>query len=154
MAMSDEERRAKNAAKQRAYRQRRAAERDAVRAAAVGDVGNGPAPSTMRDAVASALSHMKWLVPSDDASVAQARMLAEDIDLLRHAGESTKAMSAHAKLSRVLNDLGGTPSVRLARELRSSKLMPEVGGSDADAAAEGKRPGNVSKFERPAKRKA
>ena len=81
-------------------------------------------------------------------------MLAEDIDLLRHAGESTKAMSAHAKLSRVLNDLGGTPSVRLARELRSSKLMPEVGGSDADAAAEGKRPGNVSKFERPAKRKA
>ena len=154
MPLSESERREKNAAKQRAYRARRAAERDAVRKASVGDVGNGPAPTTMRDAVASALSHMKWLVPSDDASVAQARMLAEDIDLLRHAGEMTKAMSAHAKLSRVLNDLGGTPSVRLARELRSSKVMPEVGGSDADAAAEGQRPANVSKFERPAKRKA
>lgn len=154
MSDSDVERRARVAAKSRAYRARKKAEREAERAASVSDAGDAPAPTTMHDAVESALSHMKWLVPSDDASVAQARMLAEDIDLLRHAGETTKAMSAHAKLSRVLNDLGGTPSVRLARELRSLKHVTPSEGSDDSSAPEVERPGNVSKFERPAKRKA
>lgn len=103
----------------------------------------------MHDAVETALSAMRWLVDSDAAAKAQARMLANTVDRLQSAGEETKALSAHRALTKVLNDLGGTPTVRLQREVRSLKLKTEVpdGGSDSPAQ------GNVSKFERPPKRK-
>lgn len=154
MPLSDDERRAKNAEKNRRYRARKAAERDAARGVVSGHAAVTVAPSVMRDAVSSAIGHMKWLVPSDDASVAQAKMLAEDIDLFRHAGEHTKALSAQAKLSRVLNDLGGTPSVRLARELRSLKAGPRTEGDDDATTSDGSLPGNVTKLKRPPKRRA
>jgi hypothetical protein len=141
-----------NAEKQRAYRARKAAEREAAKAAA-GNGGDRPAPTTMRDAVDEALAHMKWLVPSDVASKAQARELAREIDELTHAGERTKALSAHRALSRVLNDLGGTPLVRLQRELRSLKhAKAEDEGERKQGEGQARQPGNVTKFERPAKR--
>lgn len=153
MPMSDEERKAKNAAKQRAYRARKAAEREAARAAAKGDGGNGPAPTKMREAVAEAIASMKWLVPSDIASKEQALDLARIIDEATHEGDDARALSAHRALSRVLNDLGGTPAVRLARELRSLKNAPrKTEGDDDDDAPATPEGGNVSKFERPAKR--
>lgn len=140
-----------NAEKQRAYRARKAAEREAAKA----PKGNGgAAPKTMRDAVDEALAHMKWLVASDAASKAQARELAREIDELTHEGDRTRALSAHRALSRVLSDLGGTPQVRLQRELRSLKHVPsEADGerkpSEGEAAGAG---GVVTKFERPARR--
>lgn len=151
--VTEAERKAKNAEKQRAYRARKAAER----AAAKGDAGNGgdvPAPRTMRDEVDAALAAMKWLVESDRASKAQAKMLAEDVDVLRHAGETTKALSAQRALSRVLADLGGTPTVRMQHELRSLKAKTKSEGSDgSEGEGEGSAAGdNVSKFERPPKR--
>lgn len=91
---------------------------------------------------------MKWLVDSDAAAIAQARMLADSVDRLQAAGEESKALSAHRALTSVLNDLGGTPTVRLQRELRSQKLKTEVPDDGNDTATKG----NVSKFERPPKR--
>jgi len=137
--------------------EKRAREREAKDAAksASANASNAAAPSTMRDAVDEALAHMKWLVPSDLASKAQARELAREIDELTHEGERTKALSAHRALSRVLNDLGGTPLVRLQRELRSLKHAPKPEGDDERNPREGGAAdagGNVTKFERPARR--
>ena len=152
MVMSEEERRAKNAAKQRAYRARKAAEREATKAAAGNGPSRGPAPTTMRDAVSEAIASMKWLVPSDVASKTQALELARQIDELEHEGERMKALSAHRALSRVLSDLGGTPSMRMQRELRSLKNAPKPeGDDDSDATPT---PDNVTKLKRPAKRRA
>lgn len=151
MAMTPEERRAKDAERKRRARAKAAAERDAGRRSAR-TVQASAAPTTMRDAVDEALASMKWLVASDVASRVQAKELAREIDELTHEGDRAKALSAHRALSRVLTDLGGTPIVRLQRELRSLKHAPkpevEVGSVDSAAA------GNVSKFERPAKRRA
>ena len=146
MAMSLEQRKAKDAERKRVARAAARAVRDAARTPA----SDAPPSTVMADAVATALTAMKWLEPSDDAAVAQAKMLAATVDRLQHAGEESKALSAHRALTVVLNDLGGTPTVRLQRELRSQKLTKsEVPhGSRGEEAA-----GNVSKFERPPKRK-
>lgn len=157
MALSADEKRARNAAKQRAYRARRRAEREAAASTKPATGGNGDEiPSTMRDALADAIQHMKWIAPSDGASVAQAKQLADDIDRFHHEGDYAKALSAHRALSRVLNDLGGTPNVRLARELRSLKgtvEKPEEGdGGTQSAGAE--QPANVTQLKRPPKRRA
>jgi hypothetical protein len=144
---SDEERRAKNAAKQRAFRARKAAERAAAKAAA-GD--GGDAATTMRDAVESALAAMKWLTDSDVASKAQARLLAEQVDVLGHRGDTIRMLSAHRALSQVLSDLAGTPKVRLQHELRSARVTAKQGGDDVGN--EGEAAGNVSAFKRPQKR--
>lgn len=154
MAMTDEERRAKNAAKQREYRARKAAERAAAKVTA-SNAPNPAAPSTtMQDAVDEALAAMKWLVPSDVAAKAQARELARTIDECTDEGNVQKALSAHGRLSRVLSELGGTPMTRLQRELRSLKHAPPKTEED-DGEGEGRAtlPANVSKFERPAKRR-
>ena len=107
----------------------------------------------MRDAVAKSVAAMKWVEDSDAAAVAQAEVLAEQVDILGHLGETTKALSAHRALTAILNDLGATPTVRMANELRSLRGKtgsPEV-PDDGDDASAGS---NVSKFERPAKRNA
>lgn len=106
----------------------------------------------MRDAVDDAIAHMKWLVPSDVASRLQAQDLARIIDEATFSGDDARALSAHRALSRVLNDLGGTPAVRLARELRSLKGAPKSEGGDVGNPGEGKPAGNVTKFERPTPR--
>lgn len=151
MTMSDEERKAKNAAKNRAYRARKAAEREAEREKSKGHGSHGPAPTKMREAVTDAIAAMKWLVPSDIASKMQALDLARIIDEATHEGDDARALSAHRALSRVLNDLGGTPSVRLARELRSLKNAPspEGGDDERDKSEGGATPANVTKLERP-----
>ncbi|WP_146243666.1 hypothetical protein [Curtobacterium sp. MCBD17_008] len=153
MAQSPEERRA--AARER-MRAKRAAERAArgVAAPAAANVANGTALRTMRDAVETAIKAARWLTPSDEASKAQARMLAEDVDLSAAAGDRAAARAAHRALSRVLNDLGATPSVRLQRELRSRRLVDATGGGDVGngGGASGKPAGNVSAFKRPEKR--
>lgn len=145
--LSDEEKRARNAEKQRRFRARRAQEREAEKAAR----GSVPAPSVMRSAVGDALAAMKWLVSSDAASVAQARELARQVDELSHVNDYTRALSAHRALSRVLNDLGGTPTVRMQHELRSLKLAKKIEGAEhADGnPTEG---ATVSQFRRPPKR--
>lgn len=151
MAMTPEERRAKDAERKRRARAKAAAERDAGRRSARTALASA-APTTMRDAVRDALAAMKWLVASDVASKVQALELAREIDEFTHEGERMKALSAHRALSRVLSDLGGTPNMRMQRELRSLKHAPkpEVDVDSVDSAAAG----NVSKFERPAKRRA
>lgn len=141
---------AKSAAERaREYRARKASERAAEEAAAR-DARDAEAPRVMRDAVEASLAAMKWIAPSDAASVAQARSLAEDVDLLRHAGDTNRALSAQRALSRVLNDLGGTPTVRMQHELRSLKAAKRTeGADDGDSVPT---PDNVTKLERPAKR--
>jgi hypothetical protein len=108
----------------------------------------------MRDALESSLSAMKWLKDSDAASIAQARLLAKDVDELEHAGNAMRALSAHRALSKVLSDLAGTPAMRLQHELRSARLaMKQQGGEDAAGNGDAAASGNVSQFQRPARRR-
>ena len=151
VAMTPEERRAKDAERKRIARAKAAEARaDAIVAQRTGNAS--AAPTTMRDAVDESLRAMKWLVASDLASQVQARELARAIDELTHAGEETRALSAHRALSRVLSDLGGTPQVRLQRELRSRKRAPEPEGNDERTDSTSPPAGIVSEFKRPAKR--
>lgn len=149
--MSDEERRAKDRERKRESRAKAAAEREAERAARR-QLMDASAPSVMRDALEEALASMKWLMPSDHASVAQARLLAKQVDLLTVQDETVKAIAAHRALSAVLDRLGGTPTMRMQHELRSLRLAAKTeGGAGGDDGE--KPPANVSKFERPAKRR-
>ncbi|WP_157079051.1 terminase small subunit [Herbiconiux solani] len=156
MPTSEDERRARDAERKRRRRAEQRAEAAAVKATGrVGaDTPDTSAPTTMRDEVEAAIAAMKWLVESDRASKAQARMLAEDVDLLRHAGETTKALSAQRALSRVLADLGGTPTVRMQHELRSLRATTKSEGSDGEGSSEGgsSAGGNVTALRRPEKR--
>lgn len=153
MAMTPEERKARDAQRKRDSRAKARAERDAV-AAGKKAQAEVDAPRTMRDSVDESLAAMrKWLTPSDGAAVAQARELARMIDVLTHSGETTRALSAHGRLTRVLNDIGGTPTVRLQHELRSLRLAGKTEGADGGNDEAPSAPqGNVTKFERPAKR--
>ncbi|PPG36324.1 hypothetical protein [Rathayibacter sp. AY2B5] len=150
---TEAERKAKNADRARRYRARKAAERD-EQMAVERDAHPVTVGVTMRTAVDSAIAAAKWLKESDAASIAQARLLAEDVDVSLAEGDRPAARAAHRALSRVLSDLGATPSVRLLRELRSLRFVPDStggsdGGSQPDAAES---PSNVSKFQRPEKR--
>lgn len=151
MPMTPEQKRAKDAARKRASRAAAAEKRDAERKAAA-DASKASAPSEMRNAVEKALAAMKWLVDSDAASVAQARALAKDVDELGADGDRSRALSAQRALTRVLNDLGGTPTVRMHHELRSLRLAAKTEVPDGEGEA-GKQAGNVSAFKRPEKRK-
>lgn len=155
MAMSPEERKARDAERKRKARAEAAEKRDAQRADARTSSASA-APTTMRDEVDAAVAAMsKWLTASDGALIAQARSLAKMVDELTHAGEVTKSLSAHGRLTRVLNDLGGTPTVRMQHELRSLKIArkSEADGEresgEGDTAGAG---GNVTQFPRPARR--
>lgn len=150
MALSREERLAKDRERKRLARARERAKRDAEQAAA-NRVSSDAVPSVMRDAVEATIKAMKWDAGSDAASVAQARLLAEQVDVLTHARSTEKALSAHRALTAVLRDLGAAPVVRLQHELRSRRADP-VGERNDDGDDE-KSPANVSKFERPAKRR-
>lgn len=149
MPQSEDERRA--AARER-MRRKRAEQRQERVAAKAPRANAGGAPRTMRNAVSTSLKAMKWIQPSDGASVAQARLLARQVDELEHAGDTVRALSAHRALSRVLNDLAATPAARLQHEVRSLRAGADLGGGGDGGNDEGK-PSNVSSFERPAKRK-
>ncbi|BAU32467.1 terminase small subunit [Microcella alkaliphila] len=151
MPQTEEQRKAAARERARKYRQKKAAEREAARQAER-DERDAEAPRTMRESVRASLEAMKWLVDSDVAAVLQAKMLAEQIDLMTHAGETTKALSAHRALTTVLDRLGGTPTVRMQHELRSLRMAAKTeGGKDGDEGAD--TPPNVSRFERPKRRR-
>jgi hypothetical protein len=149
MPQSEEERRAAARERMRAKRARERAERDAARVSSA-NAANGEAPTTTRDAVDATIRAAKWLTDADAASIAQARTLARRIDLLEHADETVRALSAHRALSQVLNDLGATATKRLQYELRSRRVVPGEGDGDERSPGEGgKTPDNVTKLERP-----
>lgn len=148
MAQSPEERRAADAKRKREAR----AAAKAARQREAADVADAaPVSTVMQDSVAASLLAMKWLKDSDAASVQQAKSLAQLIDELEHRGDLTRALSAHRALSRVLNDLAATPATRLQHEVRSARVGAVRGGDDGgnDEA----KPSNVSKFQRPTKRR-
>lgn len=103
-------------------------------------------PGEMRQSVDAAIAAMRWLTDSDAAAIAQARSMATLVDAATVLGEHAQALRAHGQLTRLLDALGGTPRVRVQLELRSRK----VAVAETDRAPEVA--GNVSKFERPAKR--
>lgn len=141
--MSDEDRKARQRAYSRAYRQRKALQRTA----AVDAPDGHTAPvSAMQEAVEQSLSAMRWLVPSDGAAVLCARLMAERVDGL--SGDRvgfTDWLRALTALMRILRDLGGTPTVRLQYELRSARLQGATENEAVKAAA------NVTRFPRPPK---
>lgn len=152
MAQTVEERRAAAAARMRAKRASVRAVRDAAKKAALANGSNVPRVRAMRRSVTAALAAAKWLAESDVASRQQALMLADDVDACLAIGDRVGSRAAHRALSRVLNDLGMTPTVRLQRELRSRKVSPEV--PDAESGSSSAEAGNVSQFKRPQKRRA
>lgn len=153
MAMTPEQRRAKDAERKRKARAAAAVKRDAEKA----EYRRRPdasIPRTMRDAVETTIAAAsKWLVDSDAALVAQARMLARNVDTYLFTCEDSKMLSAQRALTRVLNDLGGTPTVRMQHELRSLKLAAKTEVPDGGEGEAGTQAGNVSEFKRPPKRK-
>lgn len=157
MGMTAEERRERDAERKRQERAAAARAREEERARLASD---HPQPKTMEKDVEAALKAMqKWLAPSDAAAIGQARMIARMIDKLTHEGDVVKALNAHGRLTRVLTELGGTPTVRMAHELRSLKMSGAGAESERDK-GEGEAGGatgaggNVSRFSRPAKRSA
>lgn len=157
MGATPEERRARDAERKRRARAAAAAEARAAKDAAA---SANPPGTEMQDEVSKALAAMeKWLAASDGAAIMQARMIARLIDRLTHEGDIVKALNAHGRLTRVLAELGGTPTVRMARELRSLKAAAKQGADDERESGEGAtasagEAGNVSKFQRPPKRRA
>ncbi len=126
-----------------------------------------PPPSlllTQVDATELALSAMsKWLQDSDKAAVNQARFyskLIDGIDVENDERATAKLTSLGQLLTRILHELGGTPTVRMQHELRSMRLNPNAnGGDDGDsvdgAESEPAKPGAgavVTSIKRPAKR--
>lgn len=151
MPQSEDERRA--AARERMRKRRAEQKRDQV-SVSRSRANTGRAPRTMRAAVDTSLKAMKWIVPSDSASVAQARLLAKQVDELEHAGQAMRALSAHRALSRVLNDLAATPAARLQHEVRSLRAgADQGGGGDGGNEGESQQSSNVSQFKRPEKRR-
>ena len=147
---------AKSAAERaREYRARQAAERD-EKAARERERVTCAAGRETRDSVESAIEAMaKWLTPSDAASVQQARRLAQVIDEAIFSGDVSREMAAHGRLSRVLDQIGGTPTVRMAHELRSLRANGGGGGAGGDEASSGEAgetPPNVTSLQRPPKR--
>lgn len=147
---------AKTAAERaREYRARQAAERDAKASEERSRVTAGAGRET-RDMVDAAVEAMaKWLTPSDAASVHQARRLAQVIDEAIFTGDVSRELAAHGRLSRVLDQIGGTPTVRMAHELRSMRANGGGGGAGGDEAASGEAgetPANVTTLQRPPKR--
>ena len=145
MSKTPEERKARQREYSRAYRQRQRAE---IAAALTPSVSSGAGP--MLTALTKALSAMKWLADSDAALVALAKLQAEGLDALRDL--STPAalglqLRYHAALHRSLQELGGTPRVRIQQELRSARLTRGEESARVDQAP------NVTRFERPPKRK-
>lgn len=153
MVVSAEERRARNAEKQRRYRERQRELREAEQAKS-GNAGNGPVPTTQRDAVDATLKAAKWLTDADAASMAQARALAKSIDELAHSGDLIRMLSAHRALSQVMNDLGATATKRLQYELRSRKAQEGGGDGGEDGGSSTSTGGNVTQLRRPPKRRA
>jgi len=136
--VSDEEKRAQAATRARRYRERKRANanaadtlpgltRDAVASSTIPPADAPKPPAfTMLNSVNAAIDAMKWLQPSDFAAVDLARMTALQYDNLLAGDPSAtgRAASLGQLLTRVLHELGGTPTVRLAHELRSMRLQP------------------------------
>lgn len=156
--MSDDEPKS-DAERQRDYHARSVEARRANAEAERQRIRDGAGRET-RDQVEAAIEAAKWLTASDAANLMQARQLARVIDEAMFSGDDRLLLSAHGRLSRVLEQMGGTPTARMARELRSRRSVP--GGVTPDAEsdeggqpAEGEGPGgNVSQFQRPPKRRA
>ncbi|NII42288.1 hypothetical protein E9228_002946 [Curtobacterium flaccumfaciens] len=107
----------------------------------------------MRDAVDRSLAAMKWLTPSDDGAVSQARLLAEQVDVLTAEGATTKLLAAHRALSSVLGALAGTPTMRLQHELRSLRAAGRTDEEPDERDDEQERPDSVTAIPRPAARR-
>lgn len=143
--MTDEQAQAKRERDRRAsaaYRARQRAEAaEKARAAADGE------PGPMRQSVDAAIAAAKWLGPSDAATIAQLRSLADVVDVASRTGDVKLELRAHSLLSRILADAALTPRVRLQHELRSLKVAAAPASDAAIAKAS-----NVTRFPRPAKR--
>lgn len=111
----------------------------------------------VRRALDASLKAMKWLRPSDDGAVAQARAVADLVDAARKEGDVARELSAHRQLTTILNELGGTPKVRMQHELRSARMKDDDEGATANGGERSstrQSAANVAAFERPAKRRA
>lgn len=119
--------------------------------------GKGAAdPATMAASVEQALGAMKWLQPSDGALMDMARLYASQIDkILREDPSATgKAASLGQLLTRILHELGGTPTVRMQHELRSLRLKVGADDDDEGSTTEPTKVGsNVTSIKRPPKRR-
>lgn len=109
----------------REYRARRRDARDADRRAAARAAAES-AGTEMRDAVEASIAAAKWLAPSDSATLSQLRATARIIDVAIAVEDVTLELSAHGRLSGLLNAAGMTPTSRMQNELRSQRAVPET----------------------------
>jgi hypothetical protein len=149
--LSDPAKKAADAERQRKYRARKKAAKEAE-AAEQRDASASrkplPKPVIMRDEVEAALAAMKWLEASDGALVALARQCASQLDSMGSGSDIrlvTRIFQVQQTLVRVLHELGGTPTVRMQHELRSLRLRPTANPEGTHADDDEKRgPGGAS----------
>lgn len=158
------------AERSRKYRERKAAEAAAAaeleRIERDEQAASQPSRVMLR-ATEAAINAMKWIQPSDGALVAQAKLVALQIDMVIEIDPMAtgKAASLGQLLTRVLHELGGTPTVRLQHELRSLRAQMGAQQPDGDHGNENQERANgttgpskqagatVTNIRRPAKRK-
>lgn len=148
--MNDEDRKARN---RRYAAESRARKKAAEAAALAASQQSGRELGELERALESSLSAMKWLAPSDEALVAIARSLARQADALSTVhteAASGRMIRMQLALAKVLDQLCGTPAQRIRFELRSARAGVVFGAPVTPALAAG---GNVSRFERPARRR-
>jgi len=141
------------ATRARRYRQRKR-EQAAQAAAAQAPAAPPAVVGSVEQDVEQAIAAMKQLEPADHAIVALAKRTARQIDLLQQdpITNASRIFSGLNTLTRILHELGGTPTVRQAYEFRSRKSKQE----EPDAAHVEQPPagGNVSALRpRPSKRR-
>ena len=142
------------ATRARRYRQRKREQAAQAAASQAPAAPSGVVGSVEQD-VEQAVAAMKQLEPADHAIVALARRTARQIDLLQQdpVTNASRIFSGLNTLTRILHELGGTPTVRQAYEFRSRKSKQEAEEPDAAHVEQPPAGGNVSALRpRPAKR--
>lgn len=134
-----EEQKAAAAKRSREYRDRKRREKEVAEevAAAERDARDAAAeskPFKLVDSVEAAIAAMKWIRDSDGALVDMAKFYAVQIDKVISDDPTAtgKAASLGQLLTRILHELGGTPTVRLQHELRSLRLAAGLESEDGD----------------------
>lgn len=139
MPLTPEERRERDRNYKRKYRAAQRA-KSAAAAKATSDTSDKPKssnpskPDPLEKSMREAVSLMKQLTDSDNALVETLYSTARTVDQLVATGDlmwTARIISGHQALTRILHELGGTPTARQQYEFRSKKLAPTTANPKA-----------------------
>jgi hypothetical protein len=132
MPLTPDERRERDRTYKRSYRAAQRA-KSAAAAAATSDKSdkakssNASDPPLLEKTMREAVALMKQLTDSDNALVETLYATARNVDRLVATNDlmwTARINSGHQTITRILHELGGTPTARQQYEFRSKKLTP------------------------------